>query len=467
MGLRDNNPFIDQDLHNIINAYSVGVNQQDTEESAIAIFTPDAIEASNFAKNVINNVLEYKQRSGKEEKTSATFKVAGLEIKNTISTLLAAESVGDALKKSAADCVPCSDRVLALMNLNPLEDLLDLLERDILRRLQSLFALLDLLNNIDIYNDVCMLIRQLNFQCVPDLQRIALMLTLLLSKYKDNLSTSLSLPEILIGSLFTPFLSGLNTLLDQYIQMVVDPIDCMIDEFNRQAQKLDILEGIQKANAQLGKDKENPTNQKGYIPDLSQSMKDVSSVPLKNALVDLTNYLKQGKLYVESLLNFVREQLEQLLGTSDIALNEKMRNAQHKMNLLRLISLVVSIINATKSGVFNCGDLQKVESSKKLETFLNNYIAPNVAVRINLDSSKGTVFIQSPKIDEAQSTTIAEIFTNATKDLPVTSGSSIVEGKRVEQSSLILIKNCLYDVDRQDLEKVEKWISEFETGDVK
>jgi hypothetical protein len=520
MGLRDQNPLIDQDFTNIISAYERGANAQDTEESVFAIFTPEVIETKGFSRSIIDNLNTYNTRSItatgniSEAKSDGSFQLAGLNLQNTISTIMDADSVGEALKIAAKDCVPCEDRLLALLNLNPLDDLKDLLNRDIRRRIQSLFSLVDLLNNTDVFNDLCQLLRELNFHCIPDLNRIAMLLTLLLSKYKQKLDLSINLPETLTGMFFTPFLGGMNTLLDQYKQLILAPIECVIDSLNFQIQKLDIGEGIAKAEAITSPkkvDKEDPKSTKGWIPDISKPLKKQTSERLGkvldditdskavrkltgkkteaekkaeeekrkkeledakssdskkgDALSDLAGYLKQGKSFVDGLLDFVREQLEALLNTAGINTDEKRDHALNKLNLLRLISLVVSIINATKSGSLNCGDLQSVDAAKKLETFLNGYIRPNTIIRINYDPSKGEITVQSPQINETQSNNIAEIYTNIQQDLPLTTNTAIVDGKKVERKTTIFVKNCLRDINKQDLEKVTQWISEFEGGE--
>ena len=129
MGLRDTNPLIDQDLRNIINAYTAGANRQDTEASVYPIFTPEVVETKSFAQNVIDQLNSYNER-----RTNAagapSFTFAGLEIQNTAATIADADSVGDALKTAAADCIPCEDRILALLNLNPLDDLFLLLDQE-------------------------------------------------------------------------------------------------------------------------------------------------------------------------------------------------------------------------------------------------------------------------------------------------------------------------------------------------
>ena len=459
MGFRDTNPYIDTDLKNIIGAYANGANQQDTEESVFAILTPETIETKSFANEVIKRIESYNTR----EDVNPSFNFAGLEIQNTVNTILEADSVGEALKTAASDCIPCEDRLLALLNLSPLDELVDMLERDLARRFQLLYSMIDLLNNIDIFNDICLLLQQLNFMCVPDLQRIALILTLLLNKYKDKLNLTITLPEALIGGIMGPFLSSVNILLDQYVQLILGPIECVIDELNYQVQKLDISEGIARAEQQTGTaDQENPRSLEGAIPNISDPIKGATTESLGNALLDLVNYLEQGRSYVDSLLNFVREQLDELMKTAHINSQIRISDALNKLHLLRLISLITSIIEATRTGDLNCRDLESVDSSKKLETFLNNYIRPNTDIRINLDESKDTITVQSPQIDNVQSNTIAEIFTNAQQDLPITNGSRIVDGQPIEQTATILIKNCLYDVDKQDLEKVKHWISEFE-----
>jgi hypothetical protein len=495
MTLRDSNPLIDHDLTNIITAYEKGANAQDTEASVFVIFTPELIEIKGFARNMITSLDSYQTRSitstgepSEVKQSNGTFQVAGLSLQNTISTILGAESVGAALKMAAKDCIPCDQRLLALLNLNPLDDFRDLLKRDIARRIQTLFSFIDLLNNTDIFNDICLLLKQLNFHCIPDLQRIAMLLTLLLNQHKIKLDLHLNLPETLTGTFFSPFLAGFNTLLDQYKQLILGPIECVIDELNLQIQKLDIGQGIATANKMTGNvDKENPQNSEGWIPDISKPLKEAITEPLggqidkatanaaqqekqsknktSNALSDLTGYLEKGKAFIDGLLKFVREQLEALLNTAGINTDTKLANALDKLSLLRLISLVVSIINATKNGSLNCGDLQSVDAAKKLETFLNGYIRPNTIIRINYDPSKGEITVQSPQIDEKQSNNIAEIFTNIQKDLPLTTSTAIVDGKKVERTTTIFVKNCLRDVDKQDLAKVQQWISEFKGGE--
>ena len=43
--------------------------------------------------------------------------------------------------------------------------------------------------------------------------------------------------------------------------------------------------------------------------------------------------------------------------------------------------------------------------------------------------------------------------------------TSIVDGQKVEKKSIIFIKNCLRNIDKEDLDKVTQWISEFEGGE--
>lgn len=174
--------------------------------------------------------------------------IEGIEFQNTAMTVAAADNAGEAIATIVADCVPCKDRVLALLSLNPLEELWAIFDKQYQASMDFILGLYDLLvgdHSVEVFADFCGLFRFLNFMCLPDLYGMILVLSQLLHKYymkwKD---LKLTLADIL-GAMFGPSLSPLLGLLDRYIQLIIAPVECVIDSINAELQKIDVAEAWQ------------------------------------------------------------------------------------------------------------------------------------------------------------------------------------------------------------------------------
>ena len=145
-----------------------------------------------------------------------------------------------------SQCIPCDFRKFNLDELDPFQDLLDILENELLRRYQRLMGLFkSLLSNNDIRDDLCNLLNFLQFQCLPDLAGIVSLLGMLSMKLMDlKLLNFKGAFMAFLSPFFMPIANGINELLDKYIQLIMGPIDCVLDSLDTQLAKLDINSAV-------------------------------------------------------------------------------------------------------------------------------------------------------------------------------------------------------------------------------
>lgn len=173
-----------------------------------------------------------------------------------IETLATGKYKGSLKDYIVKECIPCADRMFDL-NMDPISDLLSLIQQDIDRMGLYLNGLESLLFNDEITRDICSLLGFLDDQCIPDLASLIALLTLLGLKYKDVMRFSgLSLAD-LISPIFSPILGGLAGLLDKYIRMIMAPIDCVSSELDRILAKLDVEQGVRDSRTLILADHQN------------------------------------------------------------------------------------------------------------------------------------------------------------------------------------------------------------------
>lgn len=148
------------------------------------------------------------------------------------------------------DCIPCDLRLhnadeffTDLKSLDPFEELRRRYE-ELKRQFESL------LNNTEIIEDICNLLNFLDFQCMPDLYGIIALLTALMRKYSARMPNLSGAFMQFIGPFFSPMLSGLNELLDKYIQMILKPVDCVVNSLDTQLAKLDVQRALNQNDVQ-------------------------------------------------------------------------------------------------------------------------------------------------------------------------------------------------------------------------
>jgi hypothetical protein len=206
------------------------------EEIALAMLTRSLVVAKTTAEAQRDALKSYTEESvvTASEDTSAVDK----EISSAL-TRKKSRSDGDGKQSIIDECIPCLDRTLDIDLLAPLEDLLDDFENDLLDRFNTLRNIWELLNSDDFYSDICDLMDFFSFQCIPDLVAILSMLLWLWKSLLESFSIDINgALWSLIGMLMGPFLAGLESVIQQYIDMIMAPIDCIISSLLFQMSKI-------------------------------------------------------------------------------------------------------------------------------------------------------------------------------------------------------------------------------------
>lgn len=137
------------------------------------------------------------------------------------------------------ECISCLERTTDIDLMAPLEQLIDSFEFDLEDKWNTLSGIWDTLNSYDFYEDVCYLLDFFSFQCLPDLVAI---LSLLLWLWKSLLqSFSVDINGALwslIGLMLGPMLTGLESVIQQYMDLIMAPIDCIISSLLFQMSKI-------------------------------------------------------------------------------------------------------------------------------------------------------------------------------------------------------------------------------------
>lgn len=166
--------------------------------------------------------------------------IFGQEVTNTFTRLANSD---DPAKTILDDCIPCLDRALDMDLMAPLDDLLDGLEAEFDLKLDQLRDMWAILNSDDFYADLCSLLDFFSFMCVPDLVAILSMLIWyyqsLITSFQIDINGSL---WSLIGMMIGPMMTSLEGIIDQYVQMIMAPIDCIITMLLFQMSKIPQLE---------------------------------------------------------------------------------------------------------------------------------------------------------------------------------------------------------------------------------
>jgi hypothetical protein len=263
-------------------------------------------------------------------------------------------SLGDILK----ECVPCDFRKFNLDQINPMVDLLATLEQDLVGRYRQILAQFsDLLSNNEINEDICSLLNYLNFQCVPDLFGIISLLKMMMLKLTDlKLINPTGLFLGLLTPFFSPILNGITEILDKYIQLILGPIDCIIDSLDSQLAKLDVDRALDR----------------GRRAELTRVIRQRNALDRRRAsLTDRLNYLVQINDKNEYVNDPSSYQVRNLKGTrSELNVNLGSYNLSRSEEIEKINSELLEI------GGVEGGKI--AELNREIETLRANQPRPNL-----------------------------------------------------------------------------------------
>lgn len=470
---RDKNPMHHSDCNTIAQTYERGVHRL-TEESAVyPTFTKDLTRIKMFSSSTIGALRHYQIPPGTDltNKTSLDFNGSQVNITEP-------NSLGDKIKQGFEDCIPCSDRIKALLDLNPLEDFLNVLEADINNKLASLLNILDLFNNTDIFNDICALVNLLSFQCVPDLVAILAALKALLCKFAVTLDDIDGFITTLLSMFLAPMFSGLMSLIDQYVQLIMDPIDCIISNSLLQMSKLNVnglldneirsLENLQfitreivTGKAQIAKDMVRKVTTE--INEVQSTFQNEVEQGVRTSLGYLNEYLIKARSLARAKLNDLNSELGAFLTTESNDLDNKVTNAEHFLRVTRLIGFVTALIQANSLGEL-CRKAGTPDLSlDELEMFIKNRISPITPIQIDILPDQ-TIVIRPTAIGadipnllnlRSQSDNLASFNPVPVENL----NANIVE----EMKTVLPLGKCLFTGGPDDVKTTQDIISRLET----
>lgn len=349
-------------------------------------------------------------------------------------------SFGSTLMKQLRDCIPCDLRIMAYLELSPNIDLLDALKSDVLNRLNALKDIARMLNSFDIYGDFCELLNLLSFMCIPDLQRIIAMLMALFMLQLSDLDGLIGFLQTLIAPLFMPLLMAITSLLDQFVLVVTNPLECIIDAINLQLKKL------------------------GFELDPNSPIEQLNA-SLSNGLGELNSMLNESKAKIIEKLSFYIDEVKALLGELGGGDSAYILASFKKLKIVRMVSFVKAIISALIKGHLACSSEGKPPEQQELDSFFENFLNPNSPFNLWIDD-EGNL-----NIDEK-----VEGFVPTVQGLPNVGNVLEFEGidlvdptlaQTVENTSAALseparvVIPCKLEVTAKDAEKVNQFIREL------
>lgn len=385
------------------------------------------------AAGVIDSLYDYSTSTQNKEGTLNVPGIEGVTFQNTAYTVANADSVGEAVATIVADCIPCEERILALLSLNPLEDFWDALERIYQMQTGFILDLFDLLlgdKSLLVFADICSLFDFLSFQCVPDLYRMIIVLARLIQKYMFELDDIKAVLNDILGRMFSGTLAPFLGMIDRYQQLIIAPVVCIVDSINAQIQKMDVAQAWQIAVEGEG------TPTLGKLN--TQAVKESMSKPF----LMLRDMIEEANEDLEEQFAKWRKDIRDFLGLQGET-DRRLFDITTKIEQVsRMIGLVQALIIMHEQGGIACGPHTKGE--QELNAYVTNFLSGPLDI-----TSDGETITMKPKapegIDELLNV-IGELDKKKERDLPT-----------IE----IPVANCLYKVQDRELDKVEDFLGSY------
>jgi hypothetical protein len=444
-----------QDCSLIANTFDKACHYATTEESVFAPIYRQLETSKNFssaAQQGLQGYLVSPTSKAVSDLTTSTQEVVNIGTSEVPGGSVTSIGIGNSTKEYMsdllssdtmdwlADCIPCGDRILSLLELHPSLDFLGTLRADVTSRLKMLTDIINLLQNFDIYADYCKFFNVLGEMCVPDLQRLIVMFTALIMDEVPKFDANADMLRSLIGPIFMPILTMITSLLDQFALVILSPVDCMIDHIGAQIQKL-----------YLQMDPKNPLQE------------------MSNGLAELNKAITQGKEKIQEKLEFYIVQVKKLL-------EEEMTTSQHylkvslrKLNYIRLIVFIVAIILALSRGQLACLKDGKSPKEQEIDDFFSNFLNPNVPYSFRLDPDGNMVIDEqilgyddvynSPTIDPQGTQT--NIDPELLGSLPTSTAEKVVELEAALTSPVEIKVPCKLKTNPGESAKIDMWIREL------
>jgi hypothetical protein len=281
----------------------------------------------------------------------------GLEIpgfttmENTFYTM-AGQSAGDAVMTAIRDCIPCLLRISSYLELYPHPNIINMLKKHLFDGIANILSVARVLSNVSIWNDFCALLNFLSFMCIPDLQRLLSLLMALFMLEWPTLDGLVGMLRGLIAPLLMPLLMCLLSLLDLFVLIVRNPLDCIIDSLNEQ---------LNKVWYEIGPDSK-----------VEQWRATVGS-----GVATLNEFMVKARDRIDARMDMYMSECRALMG----GLNENdtiyIASQLRKLQLVRMIMFITSVILAITKGHSACSGSGRSPENEELNNFFDNFVNPH------------------------------------------------------------------------------------------
>lgn len=493
MGLRDTNPYIDTDLALIISTFEKSMIQSNNENSVLVPFRRDIDGFTGVPRSAIDaiNTLPAFQENLNTDGSD----IAGIPTKSgtlkddderEAEQLNPSEDadVTDEWKEKAkewiADCVPCDFRSLSKFDPKFFKNI----KAEWDGALGKIDASLDnfennLLNSETVYSSVCDIAAQLKPHCVPDLKKIIWLLNFMLSKLNKEFDINLNIFDSLLTGILSPVFNAMIGNLDLIDDLALSPIRCVLDQINLTIKELSVANSQVKINIppvlnklQSRLDEEQgrarAAREQASERETSKGSQNISGVinNVKNELdFDiLKNYIEAGFKYVKNYKDWLIGLLKEMVGEQTDSWNEKIGLSGKKLDLLRLIGLIKSIIEASKDGNFACGTDSGL-TKDDLRTLIDSYVNPNAALDVSLEDDN-LVIRRNRRQEELNQSDVEARNANllGNEQSGGGTGSGDQSGRKIPSNIVYTkpISSCLKNVTAEEFSQVETWIRDLE-----
>jgi len=385
----------------------------------------------------------------------------GLKLGSTDTSTLGS-TFGNTMMDAIKNCIPCGLRLEAFLELNPSADLLSALEMDLKNKLDSLMSVIDLLKNISSYQNICDLIDMLSFMCPADLQKLIVALMALFLLDVPELDGLIDILAQLIAPIFAPIFVAITSLLDQFISLVTNPLECVVDAFEQQISALNFEISVDgsKIKVQTG-GKDAVEDIKEELKEMRKEMNDFSS-GVKDSLSQLTELIQEAISTLKARLDFYIAEIKAMMAEFGLGDGSYLRLSLRKLNIVRFISFIVAIVTALATGDAVCSE-NKTPTNSQIDSFFNNFLNPNSAFNMWVGDD-GEIHVDEKTLgtDTAILSNSGNVFQFEGDDLLDSSVLQTTENIRKALAEPIqIVTPCRFNTSASEADKVVQWIAEL------
>ena len=468
-----------QDCLLIANTFERGAHSTPTEAAVFATLTRTIQNNKGLADTLANSLEGYlkspdqttTQAAGyaseisQDDGTSAhtEHNMQAFNIGDQNSATLG-QDYGEKLLSWAKDCIPCGLRLASFLEIHPNLNLLGTLEDFLKQQLSMLSDITGILNDFNTYGDFCKLLNMLSFMCIPDLQRIIALLMALFMLKVPKLDGLIGMLQGLVVPIFAPILMSISSLLDQFVLLVVSPLNCVSEALREQVKKINI---------------------ESTSVSLEVNVDDNPFKTISGGLEQLNKQLQEGIQEISNKMNFYINQVKAMLSEMGGDDSSYLRAKLDSLQLVRMLAFVTAIISALAKGHAACsseGDTQA--TSEDINSFFSNFLSPQsgFTVRMNKDgymqidekADKLNKIIQLSKNTKDSTGNFINDFTGSllsdTENMFQFKGKDLLDittSKRIDNMAAALSipvhtkVPCYLETSIEDIQKVNQWITEL------